>query len=280
MALFIASLNSGSNGNCYYVGNDKEAVFIDAGLSCRETERRMQLIGLKMSHVKAIFITHEHADHITGMSGLSKKWGLPVYITAQTHLRSKMPLLPELTVSFRPHEAVQVGGLSIMPFPKYHDGCDPHSFTVSGNGVQIGVFTDIGKACKNLIHHFRGCHAAFLEANYDEVMLDQGRYPQHLKARIRNGNGHLSNRQALDVFTANKPAYMSHLLLAHLSKENNHPELVETLFRQHAGSTEVVVASRYAASAVYAISTTAHPVEAFPQRPPSLPVQEAQLSLF
>ena len=106
-----------------------------------------------------------------------------------------MSLLPELTVSFRPHEPVQVGGLSVMPFPKYHDGCDPHSFTISGNGVHIGVFTDIGKPCRHLLQHFKQCNAAFLEANYDEVMLDQGRYPQHLKNRIRGGHGHLALRR-------------------------------------------------------------------------------------
>jgi phosphoribosyl 1,2-cyclic phosphodiesterase len=279
MALLIASLNSGSNGNCYYIGNETEAVFIDAGLSCRETERRMKLLNLEMKKVKAIFISHEHADHISGLPALSKKWRLPVYITQATHRRSGLPLLPELAVSFRPHEAVQVGGLRVMPFPKYHDGCDPHSFTVSGNGVQVGVFTDIGKPCKHLLQHFRHCNAAFLEANYDEVMLEQGRYPQHLKNRIRGGHGHLSNRQALEIFTGHRPAHMSHLLLAHLSKENNHPELVEAMFKQHAGSTEITVASRYCASAVYTVGTAAQ-AAGVQYRPPT-PVREAgQLALF
>jgi phosphoribosyl 1,2-cyclic phosphodiesterase len=280
MALFIASLNSGSNGNCYYVGNETEAVFIDAGLSCRETERRMRTLGLDMGKVKAIFISHEHADHISGLPSLSKKWGLQVYITAATHHRSRLPLLPELTHSFRPNEAVQVGALSIMPFHKYHDGCDPHSFTVSGNGVQIGVFTDIGKPCDNLLRHFKYCHAAFLEANYDEQMLDQGRYPLHLKNRIRNGHGHLSNRQALDVFVGNKPHFMSHILLAHLSKENNHPALVESLFKQHAGATEVIVASRYVPSAVYTILPSGPMLEKLPSRPAAPAVGEVQLALF
>ena len=240
----------------------------------------MRTLGLEMEKVKAIFISHEHADHIFGLPSLSKKWRLPVYITGATHSRSRLLLLPELTLSFRPNEAVEVGGLRIMPFPKYHDGCDPHSFTVSGNGVQIGVFTDIGKPCKNLVEHFKDCHAAFLEANYDEVMLEQGRYPLHLKNRIRNGHGHLSNRQALEVFMAHKPAYMSHLLLAHLSKENNHPALVESLFKQHAGSTEVIVASRYVASAVYTILPSAFIAERLPQQPSKPAVQEGQLALF
>ncbi len=282
MALFIASLNSGSNGNCYYVGNSSEAVLIDAGLSCRETERRMRQIGLEMESVKAIFISHEHADHISGLPALSKKWRLPVYITPATHGRCRLPLLPELTVAFKPDVPVMVGGLQVMPFVKYHDGCDPHSFTVAGNGVRVGVFTDLGRPCSNLLRHFRQCNAAILEANYDEVMLEQGRYPQHLKNRIRGGHGHLSNREALEVFTNHRPAHMSHLLLGHLSKENNHPDLVASLFRPHAGMTEIVVASRYGASALYAVHAgpAAPAQEGLSFRPPTPAAAAGQLALF
>jgi phosphoribosyl 1,2-cyclic phosphodiesterase len=104
-----------------------------------------------------------------------------------------------------------------------------------------------------LIRHFQSCHAAFLETNYDETMLEQGRYPYFLKNRIRGGKGHLSNSQALELFTAHKPAFMSHLFLSHLSKDNNNPDMVQELFRQHANGTEIVVASRYTETAVYTI---------------------------
>src|SRR3954468_13555463 len=99
MSLFITSLNSGSNGNCYYVGNDTEAVFIDAGLSCRETEIRMRKMGLDMRKAEALFISHEHADHISGLTPLSRKWELPVFITPPTHMYSRLPLQPQLVVS-------------------------------------------------------------------------------------------------------------------------------------------------------------------------------------
>ncbi len=279
MALQIASLNSGSNGNCYYVGNDAEAVFIDAGLSCRETERRMKCLGLDMRRVKAIFISHEHADHISGLPSLSRKWELPVFITPATHSRSRLPLVPHLVASFTPGVPVSVGRLTVMPFTKHHDGCDPHSFTISGGGACVGVLTDIGRVCREVARHFSQCDAAFLEANYDEVMLEQGRYPQHLKARIRGGKGHLSNREALELFKAHRPAGMSYLLLAHLSKENNHPQLALDYFRPHAGTTEVVVASRYKESAVYTVypGTVLKPL--IPERPAS-PNRTPQLALF
>lgn len=146
-----------------------------------------------------------------------------------------------------------INGLSITAFPKEHDAIEPVSFTIAGNGVTVGVFTDLGIACNNLHHHFKQCHAAFLEANYDRSMLMNGRYPIHLKNRISGGKGHLSNEQALEVFLAHRPSFMSHLLLAHLSKENNHPGLVADLFNTHGQGVEIVVASRYESSGVYHI---------------------------
>jgi phosphoribosyl 1,2-cyclic phosphodiesterase len=253
MSLSITSLNSGSNGNCYYVGNDKEAVLIDAGISCRETEKRMLRLGLSIENVKAIFVSHEHSDHIRGVATLSKKFQLPVYITQPTLKNSDLRLNEELVRSFNADQPVIIGDLLITPFSKHHDASDPYSFTVEGNGVMIGVITDIGIACERVIHYFKQCDAAFLEANYDEEMLDQGRYPYYLKHRIRGGNGHLSNKQALEVFMKHRPEFMSHLILSHLSKNNNTPELVYELFTKHAENTNIIVASRYEESAVYNI---------------------------
>ncbi len=254
MSLCITSLNSGSNGNCYYVGNDTEAVLIDAGISCRETERRMKRLGLDIHKVKAIFVSHEHTDHISGIPTLARKYSLPVYITPATLQYGRLMLDSSLVTGFKAFEPVIIGGLSVIAFPKIHDASEPHSFMVSGNGVNIGVFTDLGAPCQQLISHFKQCHAAFLEANYDEEMLEKGRYPFFLKNRIRGGKGHLSNNQALEVFRTHKPGFMSHLFLAHLSKDNNCPDLVHRLFSEHAGQTKVVVASRYEETSVYRIN--------------------------
>ena len=253
MSLFITSLNSGSNGNCYYVGNQNEAVLIDAGISCKEVELRMERLGLPMQKVKAIFISHEHSDHISGVCVLSKKYKLPVYITPSTHLNCGLKLEKHLIQSFVAYKPVAIGNLSITPFPKFHDASDPYSFLISCDQIKVGVFTDIGKPCKNLISHFKECHAAFLESNYDDTMLENGRYPYFLKNRIRSGNGHLSNVQALELFKSHKPDFMSHLVLSHLSKNNNCPVLVKNLFEAHSAGVKMIVASRDKETDVYHI---------------------------
>ncbi|WP_299823172.1 MBL fold metallo-hydrolase [uncultured Pontibacter sp.] len=256
MHLHITSLNSGSNGNCYYIGNEQEAILVDAGISCRETERRMAKLGLSMSKVKAIFVSHEHSDHIKGIPVLAKKYQLPVYITPHTLRRSRFEEINFPVEEFYAQQPVTIGNLEIIGFPKLHDAIDPYSFIISYQGTKVGVFTDIGAPCEQLIHYFSQCHAAILEANYDEEMLANGYYPYHLKRRISGGKGHLSNRQALNLFTAYKPEYMSHLLLGHLSKNNNCPKLVDELFTKHAAGTKVVVASRYEETPVFRISSS------------------------
>ncbi|RYD57164.1 MAG: MBL fold metallo-hydrolase [Sphingobacteriales bacterium] len=253
MLLYIASLNSGSNGNCYYIGNEQEAVLIDAGLSCRETEKRMRRMGLSLDKVKAVFISHEHSDHIKGVTVLSKKYQIPVYITEKTMKYGRLFVEPHLAMSFVSDAPIHIGSLSVTAFIKKHDAIEPHSFIVKGQEKTIGVFTDLGIACDNLINYFSKCHVAFLEANYDVQMLEQGRYPWHLKNRIRGGFGHLSNTQALEVFRQHRPAYMSHLFLSHLSKDNNCPDKALSLFNEYADGTEVIVASRYTESRVYRI---------------------------
>jgi phosphoribosyl 1,2-cyclic phosphodiesterase len=259
MPVFIASLNSGSNGNCYYIGNDREAVLVDAGISCRETERRMERLNLSISMVKALFISHEHSDHINGASVLARKYDLPVYITSNTHRRAGIHIPVHLQRTFADGEKVQVGSLSVIPFKKLHDAIDPYSFVVEYNNIRIGVFTDIGRACEQLIHYFSQCHACFLESNYDEAMLESGRYPLHLKQRIRGGHGHLSNAEAAALFLKHRPPFMTHVLLSHLSKNNNHPDLALEFFRRFSTNVHIDVASRYNETPVYTISRTAEP---------------------
>jgi phosphoribosyl 1,2-cyclic phosphodiesterase len=253
MSLVITSLNSGSNGNCYYIGNDQDAVLVDAGISCREIETRMANLGLSMLNVKALFISHEHIDHIRGVSVLSKKFQLPVYITDSTLRHSGIRLEKHLHHSFGADEPVMIGELVVTPFVKIHDAIDPYSFIIENNGIKIGVITDIGLACERVIHYFRQCHACFLESNYDDKMLEEGSYSPRLKKRIRGGKGHLSNMQAFELFVKHKPAFMSHLLLSHLSKNNNHPDLVLNLFSEHAQEINIVIASRHNETPVFKI---------------------------
>ncbi len=254
MSLFISSLNSGSNGNCYYIGSHREAVLIDAGISCRETEKRMKKLGLEMDAVKAIFISHEHTDHISGLATISKKYRLPVYITQSTQANGRAWIEKDLVRRFTDNDTITVGELRVKAFSKNHDARDPHSFLVSFGSISVGVFTDIGHCCKNVITHFRQCHAVFLESNYDEEMLKNGSYPHVLKKRISDGQGHLSNREALDLFRKHRPPFLTHLILSHLSKNNNHPDIVSRLFEPYKAHTQVIIASRDMETAVFEIT--------------------------
>jgi phosphoribosyl 1,2-cyclic phosphodiesterase len=277
MAVYICSLNSGSNANCYYIGNGEEAVLIDAGLSCRETEKRMKVSGLLMSAVKAVFVSHEHSDHITGIPSLSKKYQLPVYITHATVNNSRIPIDTHLIKNFSAGRAVSIGALQITAFSKSHDADDPHSFMVSGGGVNISVITDIGYACRQVIKYFKQSDAAFLEANYCADMLENGNYPPYLKRRISSNKGHLSNDQALELFNKHKSDKLRLLILSHLSKNNNSPVLVEKIFRAAAGHTKVIVASRYKASEVFKIEPGTI-AKTLSER--KAPAKKSQLSLF
>lgn len=274
MSLLVASLNSGSNGNCYYIGNGDVAVLIDAGISARETEKRMKQLGLSLKRVKAIFITHEHSDHIGGVAKLSKRHKIPVYITQATRLHGNLRLEESLCYTFKPHEIIAIDELTITAIPKKHDAIDPHSFVVASATVRVGVFTDSGTPCENLINHFAQCHAAFLEANYDEDMLENGGYPYALKNRIRGGLGHLSNKQALSLFLNHRPEFMSHLFLSHLSQNNNTPKKVRDLFEPVAGSTEIIIAPRNKETNLYHIRATGN----LPNRVSS--TKPLQLNLF
>lgn len=273
MSLFVSSLNSGSNGNCYYIGNREEAVLIDVGLSMREVERRLKRQELSLKKVKAIFITHEHTDHIGGLRKLARRHQLPVYMTQETRRETRIGQAELQLRSFVPHQEIQIGGLVIIPFPILHDAADPHGFLVQHAGVSVGVFTDLGTSTPVVEKYFQRCHAAFLESNYDEEMLKTGGYPPHLQERIRGDHGHLSNMQALELFLRMRPPFMTHLFLAHLSQNNNHPELVAKLFMEVSGNTRIIVASRHQETGVYSIGE--QPGE--PQSPLSA---AEQLSLF
>lgn len=254
MSLSVCSIASGSNGNCYYVGNEKEAVLVDVGISCKEVETRMKRSGLPLQRVKAVFVSHEHTDHVSGLPVLAKKHNLPVFISAPTLRNSRLRFEKSLLNYFSANDSVAIGDLVVTSFSKFHDAADPYSFFISCNGVNVGVITDIGRACDNVVQHFSQCHAAFLESNYDEDMLLKGSYPWHLKNRIRGGHGHLSNSEALALFQQHRSPGLTHLFLSHLSRNNNCPKLVGELFATHAKGVKTIVASRYQESAVYQIN--------------------------
>jgi phosphoribosyl 1,2-cyclic phosphodiesterase len=177
-------------------------------------------------------------------------------MSAVTCLNGVVPVEPYLMRTFTASEKLDIESLQVCTFPKQHDSVDPYSFTVGFNGTTVGVFTDIGEACPNLVYHFSQCHAAFLEANYDEAMLENGNYPLHLKRRIKSNKGHLSNIQALELFVRHKSPFLTHLILSHLSEHNNHPSIVAKLFSQNANGTCIEIASRYRETEVFFVKAT------------------------
>lgn len=253
MPLYFTSLNSGSNGNSYYVGNGKEAVLIDAGVSCRTIERRLKKLELDIDSIKGIFISHEHTDHIKGVEVLSGKYDIPVYITPKTLQNSRLKIRKDLISCFEDATAIQIGNLGVHPFSKPHDAADPYSFCITEGELCVGVFTDIGAVTESLKQWFSRCNAAFLEANYDEEMLATGPYPFYLKERITSALGHLSNDNAFELFSRHRSPNLSHLILSHLSAQNNSPEIVERMFRNNQNSVEIVVASRRQETPLYRI---------------------------
>lgn len=239
------ALASGSNGNCYYIANADDAILIDVGINAKHVELRMANLGIAPTTIKAIFITHEHTDHIRGLAVFCKRYQIPVYITAGSYRGSRLQLPENLTHIIRRDEKIEVGSLTICGVPKYHDAQEPCSFLVSNGEINIGVLTDIGRICDNVKDVIRQADVLLLEANYDEELLDTGSYPFFLKNRIRNGWGHLSNYIALETVLACRTSRLRHLILGHLSGQNNKVELVHQTFAPHCRKIKLSIATRY-----------------------------------
>ncbi|MBP3943382.1 MBL fold metallo-hydrolase [Sphingobacteriaceae bacterium WQ 2009] len=239
-----AAIASGSNGNCYYIAQGEDIILVDAGINCKHMELRMLNLGINPAQVKALFITHEHTDHIKGLSVFCKRYQIPVYLTAGTYAGSKLRLPEELVHLMAVDGEVQIGALTVQGIPKFHDAKEPCSFMVSNGQHQIAVLTDLGRACEHVIAAVSNCHVLFLEANYDAEMLAKGRYSYFLKNRISGGWGHISNASALAIFTEHRSESLQHLILSHLSGQNNTVEIVETLFAPHCNGIQLTVATR------------------------------------
>lgn len=261
MCVNFAALASGSNGNCYYIADKNDAILVDVGVSAREVVKRMYALELDPAKVRAVFVSHEHTDHICGLQSFVKKFRVPVYITAATLSNSRLQLERSFVRHFSAADTVTIGDIHVQPVSKLHDAVDPYSFVVNAAGVQVGVFTDIGLPCEHVIRHFSQCEVIFLESNYDEEMLDKGAYPFYLKRRISGQHGHLSNRQALELFLKHRSPRLSHLVLSHLSRNNNDPALVNDLFTKHANGVSITVASRYAPTEVYRLEASKQKIE-------------------
>jgi phosphoribosyl 1,2-cyclic phosphodiesterase len=248
--LEICALASGSNGNCYYIGNDNEAILIDAGIHYNRLIERLDEAKLDKSKIKAIFISHEHTDHVQGIRGCSKKLSIPGIFSQHTYFKSLKRYQPDLYAFFEEEKPYTIGGISVFPFKKQHDASDPYSFRVECNGKNIGVFTDIGEADKTLEQEFNKCQAVFLETNYDKDMLWNGGYPIYIKKRVDSSVGHLSNEQALELVKNHASPDLKTIFLSHISFSNNTHELVLKAFSCLNGKYDIKLTSRQGISEV------------------------------
>ena len=246
----ICALASGSNGNCYYVGNESDAVLIDAGIYCNRLIERAEAAGVDIDKVRAVFISHEHTDHVSGAYGIAKRLCLPFYFTRKTFNNTRGQFRPADVRYFEPGDVCDVFGIKVHTFSKRHDASDPCSFVVETNGRKIGVMTDIGVVTEAVTDHFSQCDAVFLESNYDEDMLWHGSYPYYLKQRVASEVGHLSNNQSVELASNFASSNLSHLFLSHISAENNTIEKALAAFSQIAQNVTVLPTSRHEASAV------------------------------
>lgn len=226
----ICSIASGSSGNCIYVGNGKHHILIDAGVSRKRIVDGLSSIGVAPEMLDAIFVTHEHSDHISGIPMMVKMFGIPVFATGGTldeicHKDKRGVIDKGGLYQLYADEPVVVGDFHITPFSMSHDAAEPVCYTVESGGKKFGMATDLGEFDQYIIDHLAGSNLLLLEANHDISMLEAGKYPYPLKCRILGERGHLSNEASGRLLCQLLHDKLRHVFLAHLSQENNYPQL-------------------------------------------------------
>lgn len=229
----VSMLASGSHGNCAIVASASTKILVDAGISFREIFKRMKSVGDDPHSLSAIVITHEHCDHICGLATLAKKLRIPVFMTGATQqawaraMRDENGVRPQLEKfeRFESGHSFQVGDIAVKPFTIPHDAVDPVGFTFRAEGIKVGIATDLGYLPVSVRDHLRGCDVLVMESNHDLEMLRVGPYPWSVKQRVMSRVGHLSNVALADFFTNDYDNSATFVVLAHLSEQNNHPEI-------------------------------------------------------
>ena len=226
-------LASGSSGNSLLVWTNRAKILIDAGLSIRQIHDRLERVGVDIGDIEALFITHEHADHIRGSGALARKLGIPVFLTEGTCAASDSTFerIPAREF-FLPGDVICFKDLQIVSYSVPHDAADPVNFLLCHKNQKVGMAMDLGYPSRLVKERLKRCDALLLECNHDRGMLMDGKYPWQLKQRILSRRGHLSNEQSASVLCDVAHEELRAVFLTHLSQENNHPRLVHSLFRQ------------------------------------------------
>ena len=230
MKIKFISLASGSSGNCYYLGTEKHGILIDAGIGIRTIKKSLKEINLSLSNVLAVFITHDHADHIKAVGHLGEKYNIPVYSTKEIHVGiNKSYCMTEKLYScvkyIKKEEPLILQEFEITAFEVPHDGTDNVGYCINLDGKTFSFLTDLGHITETASKYICKAQYLILEANYDLEMLRMGPNPKYLKDRIEGPNGHMSNADTADFLAENIHEDLKYIWLCHLSKDNNHPEL-------------------------------------------------------
>lgn len=223
--LTLTTLASGSSGNCTLVSDGTTHILIDAGISARRITTALKEVGVDPAELAGVLVTHEHSDHICGLTTLTKHLPVPVYASRGTgwQLCYRIAFLEERLRTFEPGEGFRVGGLEVETFPTSHDTAQSNGYAVSAGGRKAAIVTDLGHVTPAVEDGIRGCHLLVAEANHDEEWVRSGPYPYMLKQRILGDRGHLSNEAGAGLACAAAENGAHTLVLAHLSQENNTP---------------------------------------------------------
>ncbi len=229
----FASLGSGSEGNSLIVeagtGGAITRILIDCGFGVRDTVARLARLSVAPTELCAILVTHEHADHVGGVAAFAARYDIPVWLTFGTldAVDERMLDVPRV-YGFDSQDVFAIGAIEVRPFPVPHDARDPVQFVVTDGAHKLGVLTDIGMTTPYVESRLSGCDALVLECNHDESMLAGGSYPYPLKQRISSRYGHLCNDAAASLLRAIDATRLRHVVAAHLSQQNNTPELARS----------------------------------------------------
>lgn len=238
--LSFSVLGSGSSGNATFIQGAYTSILLDCGFSLPQIKKRLESIGKDIEEIEAIFITHEHVDHICGLKRLLNMYDIPVFMTRGTFhaLREIIGDSTKIQV-FESGDAIRIGEFHIQSFSVTHDAQDPVNYVITNDGVKIGFATDCGYPSKLIANRLKGCQGLIIESNYCPDMLMKGTYPAHIKQRIQSRFGHLSNQQMLQLLSGIIDDTLRALVLAHISENNNHYGLVEQLVRQTIGERDI-----------------------------------------
>lgn len=238
-SLAFSSLGSGSKGNGTLVRKGNTCILVDCGFTLKETERRLARLDVAAENIAAIFVTHEHSDHISGVGPLARKYGIPVYLTAGTWHSGRIGDVPCLEL-ISSHGSLQIGELTVAPVAVPHDAREPVQYIFQSEGLTLGVLTDLGSLTQQVTDHYACCDALVLETNHCPLMLEAGPYPPSLKQRVGGDWGHLSNEQS-HMFLSTLTRPLKYLVLAHLSEQNNSPARVQQVLGAQLQKAEQVL---------------------------------------